>query len=640
MARVVVQAPDAGLMRTRDVPLRGILLISRPAGGILVRMRTHLPQPGGAVAVALLLLTAPAMPAAQGPERATPLLTVDFVAVARDGSPIQDLRPEEITIRIANRGRPVRSLQIVGTADPAGAASPEPPPPPFGSNARYGAGRTVVLAVDEDSFRPGREQPLREAVDLLVDRLQPDDRVALVTMPYGGLKVPFTTEHPRLRGALSHLVGQAAAGETASELACRTRETLTALGSFLGTLGVREGPVTLVFVTAALAAPRHDAPAMLAPGICELRAELFEQVALAAGAARAHVYVVQPDAALERSSGGLRRENIAGVGYSGSENPFEGIEHLAGVTGGKILQLTGTPETALGRVLRETSVRYVAGIAPERTDRTGRAQQLDVRVSRPGVEVRAARHVVFMPPEPSLARTADPSPRDMLAVSTVFRDLPLRAAAFTPVDDDPQQMRVVTMTEPAEAGVELAALMAALFDADGRAIANWVATGEEIAQRPVVGAMRVPAGGYRLRVAAIDAAGRAGTVDYEVAPDVTSSGPLKISSLVLGLSREGAFVPRLQFTTEPVAIGYVEMAGAAAGTQVAATLELARTVNGPALVEMPLAIEPAGGNRYTARGAVPIGTLPPGDYVVRAIIGVEGHPATRVVRTLRKAALQ
>jgi hypothetical protein len=618
------------------------VLISLPAGSILLRMRTHLQHQGPAVATVLLLLStvSASSPAGQrGPERATPLLAIDFVAVTRDGTPVDDLRPDEITVRIGNRARPVRSLQTVASPAFGGESGAEPPPLPFGTNARYGAGRSFVLAIDDDSFRAGREQPLRDAVDLLIGRLQPADRVALVTMPYGGLKVPFTTEHQRLRGALATLVGQAAGGETASELACRTRETLTALSSFLGSLGVREEPVTLVFITAALAAPRHDAPILLAPGICELRAELFEQVALAAGAARAHLYVVQPDAALERSTGGLRRENIAGVGYTGSENPFEGIEHLAGVTGGKILQLTGTAETALGRVLRETSVRYVAGIDADRNDRTGRAQQLDLRVSRAGVELRATRHVIFAKPEPTLTRLYDPSPRDMLAVATVFRDLPLRAAAFTPVDDDPKQMRVVTMTEPVEAGVTLAALMAALFDPEGKAIAQWVATAEEMQRRPVVGAMRVPLGGYRLRVAAIDSAGRAGTVDYEVAPDVATTGPLKISSLVLGLSRDGAMVPRLQFTTEPTAIGYIEMAGAAAGTQVNAMLELARTVNGPALIQMPLAIESAGENHYTARGVLPIGALPPGDYVVRAIVGVQGHPPTRVIRTLRKAAL-
>lgn len=54
------------------------------------------------------------------------------------------------------------------------------------------------------------------------------------------------------------------------------------------------------------------------------------------------------------------------------------------------------------------------------------------------------------------------------------------------------------------------------------------------------------------------------------------------------------------------------------------------------MVSLPLAIEAGGENRYIATGVVPIGTLPPGDYVVRAIVGLEGQPMTRVTRTLRK----
>lgn len=575
------------------------------------------------------------------PERATPRLAIDFVVVSRDGTPVDDLRADEIALRIGNRARPVRWLQQVSstgmTRDDAGGT--EPLPAPFGTNARDDEGRTLVLAVDSDSFRPGREAPLREAVEHLLQGLTRRDRLALVTMPYGGIKVPFTTEHERVRSALAQIVGHAPSGETGSALACRTRETLTELDGFLNTLGVRQDPVTVMFVTAALAAPRRDAPVMLAPGMCELRAELFEQIGIAAGAARAQFYIIQPGDDLGRTAG-VQRENIAGVGFQGSDNPIEGIEHLAGVTGGKMLQLTGSAETALGRVLRETSVRYVAAIDPDRNDATGRSQQLELRVNRPGVDVRASRHITFPSPEPALGRRADPSPRDMLAVPTVFRDLPLRATAFTPVQEDGKALRVIMLAEPVEPGVTFGSVMAALFDADGAAAAQWVATAAELAQLPVVGAMQVPAGAYRLRVAAIDTTGRAGTADYHVAADVASTGPLKLSSIVLELSRDGAFLPRLQFTNEPSAIGYVEMVGAAAGTPVNATLEVARTLNGPALLAVPLAIEATGENRYVARGAIPIGALPPGDYIVRALVGAEGHPMTRVVRTLRKAAVK
>jgi hypothetical protein len=118
---------------------------------------------------------------------------------------------------------------------------------------------------------------------------------------------------------------------------------------------------------------------------------------------------------------------------------------------------------------------------------------------------------------------------------------------------------------------------------------------------------------------------------------LTPAGQLKLSSLLLGLSRDGGFIPKMQFAAEPVALAYLEIYGGIPGMPLIAALELATTLNGPAIVTVPLAIKFAD-SRYLATGAVPIGALPPGDYAVRAIVGVEGQPAGRVVRTLRKAA--
>lgn len=45
----------------------------------------------------------------------------------------------------------------------------------------------------------------------------------------------------------------------------------------------------------------------------------------------------------------------------------------------------------------------------------------------------------------------------------------------------------------------------------------------------------------------------------------------------------------------------------------------------------------AAGDRHSATAAIPIGALTPGDYIVRATVGIVGQPATRVERTLRKS---
>ena len=592
-------------------------------------------QAGRAFVLAISLWTSIGTPSAQQTpvkpsERGADLVSLQIAVVSPDGTPVTDVRSDEVQVRIGGRVRPIRSMQFI-EATASGASENTAVPLPFGTNAVQAAGRTIVLAIDDDSFRPGQEGPLRDATAAMLGRLGDLDRVTLVTMPYGGTKVPFTSDHARIRNAMNQLVGQAPATQTGSDLACRSRRTLEALVTYLDTLGVREEQVTVLFVSSALAAPRRDAAFGLAPGMCELSENLFNQVGQAAGAARAQFYVIRPGDASARDSA-IQRETVGG-----SDNPLAGIDHLAGVTGGKLLLLTNSTGFAFERVARETSGYYLITMDAQPNDRSGRTQQMDVRVSRRGVEVRSRPHITFAKPDIVTSKLLQPSLRDMLGTPALFRDLPLRAAAFPALTVEGQNVRVVALAEPTEPGVQLSTLGAVLFDRDGKVAAQWLATPEELQKTPVMGAMSVPVGAYRFRVAAIDSTGRSGTVDYDVTADVVTTGPLKLSSLVLGLNRAGGFVPRLQFTNEPLAIAYLELDGAPAGARVSAALEIAQAINGPAIVTVPLAIEGTSEKRYTATGSLAIGALPPGDYIARAIVAMEGHPPTRVVRTIRKA---
>jgi hypothetical protein len=580
----------------------------------------------------------------QGAERAQELITADFLAVTSDGEPVADLTAAEVSVRINGRARPIRSLQLTSIASSVariatGAATSLPPP--FGSNDVAIEGRTFYLVIDDDSFRVGRERVLRDAVDKFLTALSPFDRVALVTMPYGGVRVGLTLDHSRIRTSFSTIIGQASADETGSQLACRTLRTLESLIGLIETLPADAAPKTIIFVSGGLAGPRRDNVPMLAPGPCELRSELFQQVGVAAGAARAQFYIVQPDETTVRTHA-IQRENIAGVGYTGSDNPLEGIENLAGVTGAHRLNLSGSPETAFGRIVRETSAHYVAAFVPDRNDRTGRSLQLSVRVNRPNVIVRARPEITFRAPDP---RDSATTVRQMVLSGRSFRDLPLRVAAYASreaADDQPVQgtviepVRIITLIEPVDAAAKLATVGAVLIDEQGKTVTQWAGSGSDLTTLPIRAGMIAPAGAYRLRVAAIDAQGRGGTVDTEVAADLTPAGPLRLSSLILGLSREGGFVPKLQFSAEPVALGQLEIYGGTPGLKIVAALELATSLNGPAVVTVPLAVRPVGPNRYIATGAIPIGSLPAGDFAVRAIVGADGQPAGRVIRTLRK----
>jgi hypothetical protein len=552
---------------------------------------------------------------------------VDFVAVHADGTPVADLQKSDVEIRVGDRVRIVRSLRRVSTA-PTSARIPSP----YGTNDSVAAGRRFILVVDQESFGAGREQLLRNAVEGLVSQFTPADIAMVAALPFGGIKVPFTADTARIRRAMDGITGQGSSTETGSELACRTRRFLETLDGFLMEQPVGGTPSTVVLLTAGLAAPRRDAPMTLAPGMCELLINHFRRITAVASAARANFYVIEPaDIGI---TGGRWRETIAGSGYLGSDNPLEGIEHFAGATGAARLPLDATGTGALLRVAKESSAFYEAELEPERGEVFGRSRAFAVRALRRDVTVRARPEITI----------ADPARRssgtrlvvsDLLASADAFTDLPLRVGGFTVREAD-GRLRVGVVVEPVDPGAALASAGAILIAGDGRVVGRWFA--KDATERPLLGAMPAPPGTYRLRVAALDTAGRPGAAEDDVEVGLTSVGPISLGALMLGVSRAEGTRLQLEFGAEPTAIASFDIYGGAPGLRMTATLEVARDVSGPPLATLPLALKRADDSRVVATGAVPLGALAPGDYVVRGVIKLDDGTTGRVMRTLRKVA--
>jgi hypothetical protein len=560
-------------------------------------------------------------------------LTVDFIVVQADGTPVLDLQSSEVEVRINNRVRTVRSLRRVAAAPaPIAPGAAVRVPPPYGTNESVAAGRSFVLVVDQESFVAGREQLLRNAVEGLLAQLTPADQTMVVALPFGGVKAAFTSDTGRIRRAMDGVSGQGSRNETGSDLACRTRRFLESLDGFLQDQAGRFSPLTVVLFTAGLAAPRRDAPMALAPGMCELPVSHFQRITVTAGAARANFYVIQPTDIGMSATGWS--ETIGGVGHLGSDNPLEGIEHLAGATGGARLPLDATGTGSLLRVARESSAYYVAELEPERGEVFGRSRSLAVRVGRPGITVRARPAITFVE-RARRAGTTRLAVASLLASSEAFTDLRLRAAGFTVRQAD-GQLRVGIVVEPGDPAASLDSVGAILVEDDGRVVARWF--GSDKIERPILGAMTAPPGTYRLRVAAIDTAGRPGVAEAAVEVRLTPVGPLSLGSLLLGVSRKAGVAAQLEFGAEPTAIASFDIYGGVAGMALSATLDLARDVDGPALVVLPLALARADEGRVVATAAVPIGALSPGDYVVRGVIRLEDGTTGRIIRTLRKVA--
>jgi hypothetical protein len=596
-----------------------------PFGRVLARLSLAMSFVGALVSGAVVF----GQQAGRGGESQS--ATVDFVAVAKDGQPITDLKPDEVSLKIDGKTRSIRSLEFVKFAASAAipASTDRVMAPAFATNAAAEAARAIVLVVDDESMPIGQEQKLRESLNHFAADLPPSDRVALVTVPNGGIKVDLTADRERLRRGVAEITPI----NPVVHPSCRARSTLSTLRTTFETIARMSAnqPIIVAFFSSNMAGPsemERVAPTSAAAGTgglstqagaCFLQAEDFKMVGEAAAEAHVQLYVIHPD-----------------------YNPgpaTAGIENLRGVTGAPIFHLTATgPEAGLPRIVREMPGYYLATFDTDSGERLDTTHMLNVRVSRRDVDVRARPMLTYARGK---SATADPAPTftsalDVIRSGRSFREVSLRATTSSTKGPD-GALNVVTLFEPTDPSITLTSAAAALFDEQGRGVAYWTGTAKDMTAWPAVVGMVAPAGRYRLRVGAIDSSGKYGIVDAPITAELVPAGPLQLGGLSLGLSRSGGFQPRLQFSTEASALAHVEVYGGAAGMPLSVVFEVSETTDGAPLFRVPgvLSATPEDG-RFSATGTISVGLLPPGDYVIRAIIGVKDQPAGRVLRTLRK----
>lgn len=569
---------------------------------------------------ALVLFALVATPGAQSSKGGAPV-RIDFRALAEDGSQVPDLKAEEVTLRINGKARAIQSLSLF-RATGAGAAGSSGLPAPYGTNAVSASGRVIHLLIDDDSISPGREGQVREAVRLLTAELAPADRIGVLT-PQGQLNLRPGTDPTKVRLAVDALTGRASTKETEADAQCRTTRVLAAVGTMLAMTGGT--PTTIAMFSGGISPPRVK---MVSVGsgnantatndICPVTPEDFQNIGVLAATARADIYLFHlTEAMVNRSS-----------------TQDAGFESLGGVTGAEFIRLTAGPQAAISRLLRETAAYYTATFEIDPGERNAATMRVELKPTRDKVTLRTRPSVAVPKVDAKAAQ-----PKDMLRVAGARTDLPLRVTAYTSRTAGNDEVTIAALFEGVDANAALSAASIGLFDEKGTLKKQWTAQSGELAKRPVMAALTAPPGTYRLRVAAVDAAGRAGTADYELNAEIPRADPLKLSALVLGTQPQGGgFAPRLEFKAEPVAIGMVEIYGVPKGGTVTVDLDVAAAADGAAIASAQTTVSPGRSeDMRIAFGGFSIATLEPGDYQMRAVVSLDGKPVGKVVRTLRKS---
>jgi hypothetical protein len=157
----------------------------------------------------------------------------------------------------------------------------------------------------------------------------------------------------------------------------RTFDALAVLGDALSPV---DGPKTLVLVSGGMPMPDQRSAAA------------FDRLEASFAAAQVTLYTVF----LERSSlfGQVQREPSP-TALDDDRLEAEGIENATSSVGGTLMLAIGTLDQYFDRVVTEISGSYLLGVEVGAADRDGRPHRVEVKVNRPGVDVRARKHYVI-----------------------------------------------------------------------------------------------------------------------------------------------------------------------------------------------------------------------------------------------------
>ena len=546
--------------------------------------------------------------AAQRPET----MTIDFLARGDDGKPIVGLTPADITLKIGGREIAIRDLQMIDAGADVSTREPAPQPsalpPPYGETTEASGtpnpARNVLLVIDEGTLF-GLEKIVNAAVKELLAALAPRDRVGLVTTRPGSVSVPLTTNYQAVVTAVEGLtLGRGNAFLCVGALLGQVSGLAQTLPSGRAT--------TLALVSRGSGSGNpvlQGGGGLSGAGNCQFRREHLPPVEAAVSAAQINYHVF----------------HVGGAGNSPN------LDNFAGSTGAESSVLSWSDASALARAVQAPSTFYRATIDTPPQGR-GEHQRTELRSSRPGVKVQGPQYLAnALPPARALDAVS------LLRGELTRADLPIRVTAFASRNAGALPVKLVIAAEPVTPGAPLLSAVVSVVSVDGEVAGQWTARRADLERTPLVTAVPVAPGVYRVRAAVTDEAGRGGMAEYRVSAVLEKGTTVTISDMALGIATQAGFTPRLVFGDEPEATAYLEVYDAPGSATVSAVFELASTPDGPALGSFPGRIS-ANGGTHMVIGGLPLASVPPGDTLVRARITIDGAEAGIVTRTLRKSA--
>jgi VWFA-related protein len=607
------------------------------------------------------------------------LLEVDVSVVDNSGRPVTTLRAPEFAVTVDGQTRRVVNSEFISDVSAESQQAGIAVDPFVSNNTDRRPGRLIVIVIDQNNMTMERVRGAIDPIRRFIDGLAPNDRVALMSIPSPGPRVDFTTNHDQVKAALNSIFGHgdvdrgrfnisnyealvfeeksdaitiqrmliricgdlgpaalAACGtdveqdamQLAQRIRMQTTESVSALGVLLKNLKEVEGSKSLILVSQGLNLEgTHSEAGALAQLAAEARTNvnvlLFDYNAMSASE-RAISETIGADRDLRES----------------------GLESFASRSRGALFRVNTNPVYVFQRVATELAGHYMLGVESTASDRDGKQHDIRVKVQRQGTQIRARQQFQYVARTPNTWSRDDLMGRVLRSPSSAT-EIPMRVTTYTFQDiaPDTDKVKVIVSAEidPVGSGAVDVAIGHVLYDGEGKP----VNAGQERkiysanTDRPLryETALSVSPGKYRFRIAAIDLAGNSGSVERDVVAFQTNGQELALGDLMLASAREaknGSLRPPVLLKVDDGQIAtftelYTNKPGALKEAKV--TFEIAEAADSPTLTSDAAQYRSrADGLGAQVAAVIAVGALPPGRYVMRAVVSQSGRTVGKLVR--------
>jgi VWFA-related protein len=564
------------------------------------------------VALAGVALTAgqnpPASPQTQQPtfKLRVDYVEVDVVVTDRQGNLVRDLKKEDFQVLEDGKAQAVTTFSLVDIPierfdRPLYTATPIEPD--VKTNERPFDGRVYVMVIDDLHTRFGRSQRVKIAARQFVERrLGANDLMAIVhTTGSSDSNQEFTSNKRLLLAAVDKTQGRRLDSATANktteynrtrdfrqtgdplndpddaERAFNARNSLDTLKNVAEWFSsVRGRRKSILFVSEGIDYDIHDA--IPSTGSNHFGASMVldatREAIAAATRSNVSIYGIDPrgltdlgDESIEIQS--FPDDTTLGIGPGSLRNELQlaqdSLRVLSDETGGFAIVNRNDVAGGFGRIVEDNSSYYVLAYYPP-DPRPGRNHRIQVKVSRPGVTVRA-RKGYLTPKKVEVSTTAATGPtppelREALDSPLPVSGLTMRVFA-APFKGTPPNASVLLGVEMNGRDLQLSpndkiALSYLAIDANGKVKGGTTDSMAMTNLRPetktrieqtgirVLNRVDLPPGRYQIRFGAHDSAGgNVGSVLYDLeVPDFQKS-PFSISGLVM-TSASSAALPTVR----------------------------------------------------------------------------------------------